>query len=32
MKTIKLLIIDDEIVVQRSCVDIFTEKKSKQGS
>ncbi|MHB8829683.1 MAG: response regulator [Syntrophales bacterium] len=31
MKTIKLLIIDDEIVVQRSCVDIFTEKKSKQG-
>lgn len=31
MKTFKLLIIDDEIVVQRSCVDIFTEKKSKQG-
>lgn len=31
MKTIKLLIIDDEIVVQKSCVDIFTEKKSKQG-
>jgi DNA-binding NtrC family response regulator len=31
MKTIKLLIIDDEIVVQRSCIDIFTERKSKQG-
>jgi len=29
MKTIKLLIIDDEIVVQRSCYDIFAEKKSK---
>lgn len=31
MRTVKLLIIDDELVVQRSCVDIFTEKKSKQG-
>ncbi len=31
MKTIKLLIIDDEIVVQRSCFDIFSEKKSKHG-
>ncbi|MBW6487012.1 MAG: response regulator [Syntrophobacterales bacterium] len=29
MKTIRLLIIDDEIVVQRSCYDIFAEKKSK---
>lgn len=31
MKTIKLLIIDDELVVQRSCIDIFNEKKSKHG-
>ncbi|MBU2055600.1 MAG: response regulator [Proteobacteria bacterium] len=29
MNRIKLLIVDDEIVVQRSCVDIFTEKRSK---
>lgn len=29
MKRIKLLIVDDEIVVQRSCVDIFAEKRSK---
>jgi DNA-binding NtrC family response regulator len=26
MNKIKLLIVDDEIVVQRSCVDVFTEK------
>jgi DNA-binding NtrC family response regulator len=26
MRKIKLLIVDDEIVVQRSCVDVFTEK------
>ena len=31
MKTIKLLIIDDELVVQRSCIDIFNEKRSKHG-
>jgi DNA-binding NtrC family response regulator len=31
MKTVKLLIIDDEVVVQKSCFDIFTEKKSKHG-
>lgn len=29
MNRIKLLIVDDEIVVQRSCVDIFTEKRSR---
>lgn len=28
MRKIKLLIVDDEIVVQKSCVDIFTEKSS----
>lgn len=26
MKTIRVLVVDDEIVVQRSCCDIFTEK------
>ncbi len=31
MKTVRMLIIDDEIVVQKSCFDIFTEKKSKHG-